>query len=129
MEKGSVKGVIVQHNRSETRIRSDVVIAADGLSSLVAKKSGLGCIKRFCVCKRYVARGCRVESNRYMELLTLGNDFTPGGGAWIYPYSESIIDFGFGVLNTKMKRGLNFYASKFMENPIIRKKNRGRENH
>jgi digeranylgeranylglycerophospholipid reductase len=60
-------------------------------------------------------------------LLFLGNEFIPGGGTWVFPYSKSLIDFGFGVLNTKMEKGLNFYANKFMSNPTIQKMLEGSE--
>lgn len=60
-----------------------------------------------------------------MELLNLGNNFTPGGGAWIYPYSKSLVDFGFGVLNTQMERSLKSYTSSFMNNSLIWRKLKG----
>jgi digeranylgeranylglycerophospholipid reductase len=120
-----IKGVVAESNGKKSKIGASIVIAADGMPSVVSKKTGLGVIKNFAACKRYVVDGVDLESDKYIELLFLGSRSIPGRGGWVFPFSKSIIDCGFGVLNSRMDRGLNFYANEFLNNPIIKEKIKG----
>jgi digeranylgeranylglycerophospholipid reductase len=124
-EGDQIKGVVAESNGKKSKIGASIVVAADGMPSVVSKKTGLGVIKNFAVCKRYVVEGVDLESDKYTELLFLGSGSILGRGGWVFPFSKSIIDCGFGVLNSRMDRGLNFYANEFLNNPIIKEKIKG----
>lgn len=105
VEDGEVRGVIVRDAGGERELRAGVVIAADGASSPLGRRVGLGrlasrplgiAVRAHFEAGRPVADEAVMES--HLELRDDGA-LLPGYG-WVFPMGEGRINVGVGLLST-----------------------------
>jgi menaquinone-9 beta-reductase len=105
VEDGVVRGVHVKANGSSREVRANVVIAADGASSRIARALGMVfehrapiglAVRAHFDAKRPAADDPVIES--YLELRD-GEALLPGYG-WIFPMGDHRINVGVGILST-----------------------------
>ena len=95
---GKISGVIAEHMGRAIEIEADLVIAADGIESQVAKMAGLNTHqtpKSLCSCAQYEMVGVECDPN-YLQFY-FGEKIAPGGYVWIFPKGDNIANVGVGV--------------------------------
>ncbi|AXV38022.1 MAG: digeranylgeranylglycerophospholipid reductase [Methanobacterium sp. BRmetb2] len=110
-----VKGVIAKHLGKTMEITADLVIAADGLESQIAKKSGLNTTARpfeICSCAQYEMVGLDINPN-YLKFY-FGEKIAPGGYVWIFPKGDRVANVGIGIRS--LKQSAYYYLNKFIVN-------------
>lgn len=99
---GNICGVVVNHLGKTYDIKADIVIAADGIESNVAKMAGLKTINKtenIASCAQYEMVGIDINPN-YLQIHH-GQNIAPGGYLWIFPKGNGIANIGLGVVNSK----------------------------
>ena len=110
---GKVCGVVAKHLGKTFDIKSDIVIAADGLESNVARMAGLktvNTVNDIGSCAQYEMVGVDIPRN-YMQLY-FGDEIAPGGYLWMFPKGDGVANVGLGVLNSK--KTAYHYLTKFI---------------
>ncbi len=116
-----VYGVVAKHLGETIEIRADVVIAADGIESNIARIAGIGTIRtpqEICSCAQYEMVGMDVDPE-YLEFY-FGEKIAPGGYLWIFPKGDDVANVGIGIrssLETPIKY-LNNYISNLNATPV-----------
>lgn len=93
-----VCGVIAKHLGETIEVKADVVIAADGIESNMARMAGLKTIqspKQICSCAQYEMVGVDVDPN-YLEFY-FGENVAPKGYVWIFPKGDGVANVGVGI--------------------------------
>ncbi len=102
IEDDHVRGVQVQgesldgHEKHE--IRSQIVIAADGVEAQVGRWAGLDLqlsLGDTMVCAQYLLAGIDIDPT--CTSYVIGHGIAPGGYAWIFPKGEGVANVGLGV--------------------------------
>lgn len=107
-------------------IKAKAIIGADGPNSLVAKSKHLTFEpgkKEISVALEYQVRNVDIDPEA-LEMY-FGNDFVPGGYAWIFPEGEDRANVGVGVRRGMAEKGTSVkeYLNRFMQNhPIASRK-------
>ncbi len=120
-KEGKVCGVVAKHLGETIEIKADVVIAADGIESNLAYKSGLDSLKNpddICSCAQYELVGLDIDPN-ILEFY-FGRLVAPGGYSWIFPKGDSVANVGVGVRNSTETAYyyLKKFVSKFDATPV-----------
>ncbi len=122
-EDGYVKGVKADIDRKEHTIRSKVVVAADGVESIISRKAGLETTNKLVNLDsgyQYEMAGLNMEDNRKI-ILYFGNEVAPRGYVWIFPKGDDVANVGIGT--AMADRPAKYYLDAFIENnPQIFKK-------
>ncbi len=116
-----VCGVVAKHLGKTIEIRSDVVIAADGVESNMANLAGIETNKdplKICSCAQYELVGIDVDP-AYLEFY-FGEKIAPQGYLWIFPKGEGIANVGIGI-RSSLETAINYlnkYVSKLEATPV-----------
>lgn len=108
-----VCGVIAKHLGETIEVKADVVIAADGIESNMARMAGLKTIQspqQICSCAQYEMVGVDVDPN-YLEFF-FGENVAPKGYVWIFPKGDGVANVGVGIRSSD-KTPL-YYLDKFV---------------
>jgi len=120
------KGVKVKTLDGPREIKSDVVIAADGAYSLIAREAGLQVSRDpldYGVGFQYEM--VNIDHDPEYVDMYIGEDIAPGTYAWIIPKGDDIANVGTGMRAPYMRKGLSVrdYQRNFIEkNPASAKK-------
>jgi len=122
-ENGQVKGVVVEHMGMAKKIMAKIVIAADGVDSLMAKSAGLKTVnplKYYMSCFQYEMAGLSNIDEQAIHLY-YGNDIAPGGYVWVFPKGNTLANVGVGIKALKDGRKTpQKYLDQFIEkHPFI----------
>jgi digeranylgeranylglycerophospholipid reductase len=101
-EDGRVCGVVAKHLGKTFDIKADIVIAADGIESNIARMAGLKTINQtgdIASCAQYEMVGVDIDPN-YLQIHH-GQVKAPGGYLWIFPKGDGVANIGLGVVNSK----------------------------
>jgi digeranylgeranylglycerophospholipid reductase len=93
-----VCGVVATHMGHTLEIEADVVIAADGIESQVARKAGLKTQQTpstLCSCAQYEMVGVDYDPH-YLQFY-FGREIAPGGYVWVFPKGDGVANVGVGV--------------------------------
>ena len=99
---GAISGVVAKHLGKTMEIEADLVIAADGIESNIARMAGLNSlweVNDICSCAQYKIVGIETDPH-YMQFY-FGNKIAPGGYAWIFPNDGGVTNVGIGVRSSK----------------------------
>ncbi|MHA1595990.1 MAG: NAD(P)/FAD-dependent oxidoreductase [Candidatus Baldrarchaeia archaeon] len=122
---GSVCGVIAKHMGKTLEIYADIVIGADGINSVVARKSGLRKYIKMHdldVSVQYEMIGVEVDDPEILEFY-FGNKVAPRGYVWIFPKDEKRANVGIGIGAGFGERTALEYLNNFLKHhPIGSKK-------
>lgn len=111
---GRVCGVVAKHLGKTFDIKADIVIAADGLESNIARLAGLKTINNtgdIASCAQYEMVGVDIDPN-YLQIHQ-GEHIAPGGYLWIFPKGNGVANVGLGVINAK--ETAYYYLTKFIK--------------
>lgn len=112
---GCVCGVVAKHLGKSFDIKSDIVIAADGIGSTLANRAGLKTVNKnddIASCAQYEMVGLNVDLN-YLQIHQ-GEHIAPGGYLWIFPKGEMVANVGLGVRNSE--HTAYYYLKEFVKN-------------
>jgi digeranylgeranylglycerophospholipid reductase len=112
---GHVCGVVAKHLGKTYEIKADIVIAADGIESNMARMAGLKTINQIndvASCAQYEMVGVDIDPN-YLQI-HFGQEIAPGGYSWIFPKGDGVANVGLGVINAK--ETAYHYLNKFIKN-------------
>ena len=120
-KEGKVCGVVAKHLGETIEIKANVVIAADGIESNLAYKSGLNSLKNpddICSCAQYELVGLDIDP--HLLEFYFGRLIAPGGYSWIFPKGDGIANVGVGVRNSTETAYyyLKKFVSKFDATPV-----------
>jgi digeranylgeranylglycerophospholipid reductase len=99
IEKGKVCGVKANIVGEDMTIRSKIVVAADGVESVIARKAGLRSAKN----PMFVDSGFQYEmsgidlEDPHMIILYFGAKIAPRGYVWIFPKGKDAANVGIGI--------------------------------
>jgi digeranylgeranylglycerophospholipid reductase len=103
---GKPAGVRAVGMEGKVEIAAEVVIAADGVGSRVARWAGLDTTLKLKDIEsgiQFQMVGVSFESPSMMEFY-LGSKIAPGGYCWVFPKGEDTANVGLGVLGSRAER-------------------------
>ena len=120
-EEGKICGVIAKHMGKTMEIKADVVIAADGVESNMARLAGIKTQDNptnICSCAQYELVCSDFDPDRVH--LYFGKDIAPGGYAWVFPKEEGTANVGLGIRGPSETayHYLKKFISKFDATPV-----------
>ncbi len=104
----------------EIIIKTKVIVGADGLQSQVGKWAGLHThikLTELASCLQFVVD--QVETEGLLEIIT-GNEWAPGGYAWVFPKGHGYAEIGLGVTRTLAHQNAQWYLDQFMHNSFFK---------
>ncbi|MFP4116948.1 MAG: geranylgeranyl reductase family protein [Candidatus Aenigmatarchaeota archaeon] len=110
------KGVVVEVEGETKRVESRMVIAADGVESLVAKKAGVKSHSDLEVVDsgyQYEMVSLDLKDENKLELY-FGDDVAPRGYVWVFPKGESKANVGIGIAGD-LEETARYYLERFIE--------------
>ncbi len=98
--------VIVNESGEKRQYKFKFLIGADGIASRVGTWMGIDTrlrLNEVLVCAQYFVEGIHIDPH-YINII-FGDEYAPGGYAWIFPKSDNSANIGVGIcpLNTKLK--------------------------
>jgi digeranylgeranylglycerophospholipid reductase len=112
-----VRGVKAKGIEGKLEVQADVVVAADGVMSRVARWAGVNTSLKpdgIETCAQFKMAGVDIESTSTMGFY-FGSKISPGGYAWIFPRGGGTANVGLGVLVSRAKRTPIEYLKDFIE--------------
>ncbi|WNY28713.1 Thiamine thiazole synthase [Methanimicrococcus stummii] len=114
-EEKTVAGVVLNHLGEEIRIRSKIVIAADGIESKIARMAGIDTTLKLNDIESGVQFLIYDESIRPAECeIFLGNEIAPGGYIWVFPKGNNTANVGIGISKNRNGKKAIDYLESFM---------------
>ncbi|MFQ5951618.1 MAG: geranylgeranyl reductase family protein, partial [Candidatus Geothermarchaeales archaeon] len=118
--------VAVQRKGDTQRVRSSMVVAADGARSRTATQAGLKILSSpydLSPVLQQVMGG--VETEEDTTEMYFGKDYSPGGFAWIIPRGDGLANVGLGIRTPFTQKGVTItdYLDRFIrKHPLASKK-------
>ncbi len=116
-ENGDIKGVTYESRGEKGEIRGEMVAAADGVVSKVARWAGFDTAlapNEIESGVQFRMVGIEIDSPSTMEFY-FGNEIAPGGYVWIFPKGEDVANVGIGILPAKGEKPPIEYLKDFVE--------------
>ena len=114
--------ITLRHYNTEQRIRTRIVVGADGLQSQVGKWAGLKThirLSELASCLQFVVD--RVETEGLLEIVT-GHEWAPGGYAWVFPKGYGYAEVGLGVIRTVTETNARQQLDHFIKNSFFKRR-------
>ncbi|MBN2571933.1 MAG: NAD(P)/FAD-dependent oxidoreductase [Ignavibacteriales bacterium] len=117
-DNNKVAGVTFEAKGKTFKIKSKIVIGADGVESRVGRWAGLRTYvnyKDMGSCVQVVATNINIESDTC--IFYLGTNYAEGGYVWVFPKGHDIANIGVGITGetNKKKNALSFLKEFFRE--------------
>lgn len=117
-EDGIIKGVSAEYMGESYHIFSRLVIAADGVDSMIAKSAGLktqNSLADYHSGFQYELAGLKIDCCDNLHVF-FGDDVAPKGYAWIFPKGGTVANVGLGVLGKMSGQGkkAQYYLDRFI---------------
>jgi len=114
---GRVCGVVAEHMGEEFTVDANIVVAADGVDSKIAKSAGLSTVNKlsdYHAGVQYDMAGVDVKKDRLH--IFFGPDVAPKGYAWIFPKGGTLANVGLGILGSEStpERNAKAYLDDFI---------------
>lgn len=103
-------------------VHCKVLVAADGVQSRAGKWSGIKThikLNELASCLQFVVDG--VETHGLLEIIT-GDEWAPGGYAWIFPKGHGYAEIGLGVTRTMCTENAQHYLDHFIKNSFFKER-------
>jgi digeranylgeranylglycerophospholipid reductase len=113
-----ISGVKVKTMDGEKTIESKVVVGADGVESIVARKAGLKTNKKPMLVDsgfEYEMSNIDIENPELISLF-FGTDIAPRGYVWIFPKGQNTANVGVGIGGTGYAKTAKDYLDEFISN-------------
>ncbi len=114
-ENGKVSGVVAEHLGERREFYANVVIAADGFESTVARKAGLRTFQQaYHADSGYEYHMAGIDIDYDNIHLFFGNEIAPRGYVWIFPTGKDTANVGIGV-DARAEKPARWYLDKWIE--------------
>ncbi|MFH0837035.1 MAG: NAD(P)/FAD-dependent oxidoreductase [Candidatus Aenigmatarchaeota archaeon] len=116
MENGFVKGVVIDDHGQEKRVYSKIVVAADGVESVIMRLAGIRTNKSPMLVDsgyQYEMAGIDMRDPHMIELF-FGNKIAPRGYCWIFPKGEHEANVGIGISGAHKEKKAKQYLDEFI---------------
>lgn len=103
---GKVTGVEAEGMDGEFKVHSLMVIAADGVDSMTAKRAGINTVNKMSDYHsgfQYEMAGVSADETKIH--LFFGNKIAPKGYTWIFPKGNTLANVGIGIVGTMSQEG------------------------
>ena len=117
--------VHLRHYNRTYDLTCRVLVGADGLQSQVGKWAGLAThikLTELASCLQYIVDG--VETEGLLEIIT-GDEWAPGGYAWVFPKGHGYAEVGLGVIRTKTELTAQQHLDRFLEGRLFKERFKG----
>jgi digeranylgeranylglycerophospholipid reductase len=118
LENGVVKGAQLEYCGQVSKVKADIVIAADGVESKFARWCGIDTT----VPMREIMSGMQyimtdIDIDPHATIFYLGNEVAPEGYLWIFPKGDRAANVGIGISGKKSGEGhrAKDYLNKFVK--------------
>lgn len=111
--------IIIRHYNKIERVKTKIIVGADGLRSQVGKWAGLKThikLKELASCLQFVVDG--IETDGLLELIT-GSETAPGGYGWIFPKGHGYAEIGLGIIAPFTKLNAQAHLDQFLNNSFL----------
>lgn len=121
-DSGRIVGVNADNMGQELTVKAKLVVAADGVDSMTAKRAGLNTVnhlKDYHSGFQYEMAGVGNIDESTLHIF-FGNDVAPKGYVWIFPKGGTVANVGIGIVGVKSDDGgrARDYLDRFIgENP------------
>ncbi|MCX6694773.1 MAG: NAD(P)/FAD-dependent oxidoreductase [Candidatus Altiarchaeota archaeon] len=117
---GRVVGVKANFMDEEFMVKAKIVIAADGVDSMTAKRAGINTVNRLSDYHsgfQYEMAGITNMDAHKLHIF-FGNDVAPKGYVWIFPKGDDVANVGIGIVGIASEDGKRArdYLDKFIAN-------------
>ena len=116
IENGYVSGVIVNNLNKKIKVKSNIVIGADGIGSRVGRLAGIKTkvrMKDMESCIQYSVSNINI--NQQKMRMYVGSKYAPGGYLWIFPKGDGKANIGLGISGKYSKsKSAQKYLDEFM---------------
>jgi digeranylgeranylglycerophospholipid reductase len=126
MDGKKITGVKASSFGGRMEVEAEVVIAADGVISRVARWAGVNTALKLADIEsgaQFQMVGIDIKSPEVMEYY-FGSRVAPGGYAWIFPKGRDMANVGIGILGSRMQRPAIDYLKDFVDSMPGLKKGR-----
>ncbi len=116
IEDGFVKGVKIDNGFEKFEVNCDVVVAADGVDSKIARMYGINTtadLNEVDSGFQYEMGGLNLENPELIHIF-VGNEIAPRGYVWIFPKSKTSANVGIGIKGDDPKTAKE-YLDNFIE--------------
>ena len=115
-----IVGVKAVKDGEEIEFIAKVVIGADGHWSIIRRRAGLQrYFSDYVTCAQYVMSGLDLEDPSINEFY-VGENYAPGGYAWVFPKSKSMANVGLGVRLKQTKAPIEYLKDFCNNDPRFR---------
>lgn len=111
--------ITIKHYNKVERVKTKIIVGADGLQSQVGKWAGLKThikIKELASCLQFVVDG--VETDGLLELIT-GSQTAPGGYGWVFPKGHGYAEIGLGIIAPYTQKNAQWHLDQFIKNSFL----------
>jgi digeranylgeranylglycerophospholipid reductase len=113
-------GVRAVRDDEEIEFYAKVVIGADGHWSIIRRRAGLThYFNDYLTCAQYQLGGLELVNPTVNEFY-LGENYAPGGYAWVFPKSKSVANVGLGVRKKHTKAAVEYLKDFVANDPRFR---------
>jgi len=117
---GRVVGVRAIRDGEPVEFMAQIVIAADGHSSVIRRSAGLErYFGDYVSCAQYRLGGLSLEDPSVNEFY-MGFKYAPGGYAWVFPKSREVANVGIGVRRTHARPAVEYLKDFVAGDPRLR---------
>ena len=112
----------VKHFKEDIRVKTKIIVGADGLQSQVGKWAGLKThlnYNELASCLQYVVDGVAVDG--LLEIIT-GHEWAPGGYAWVFPKGHGYAEIGLGMICSMSDHNAQWHLDHFINNSFFRQR-------
>ncbi len=106
IKNGKICGIIARKNSNRIKIQTDVIIDAEGVRSLIAKKCGLPTKQNFVSSFQMEISPVSYEDIESVEVY-FSSKYSPGFFSWIIPVNENLARVGIGIKGTLKQASQN----------------------
>jgi digeranylgeranylglycerophospholipid reductase len=110
----------IKHFNEDLRVKTKVIVGADGLQSQVGKWAGLKThlnANELASCLQFVVDGVSVDG--LLEIIT-GHAWAPGGYAWVFPKGHGYAEIGLGIICSMSDRNAQWHLEHFIKNSFFK---------
>jgi digeranylgeranylglycerophospholipid reductase len=123
-DKNQVTGVVARTMDGDIPIKANVIVAADGVESVVMRMAGLKTNKKPTLVDsgfQYEMAGIDIPEPDMIDFF-FGNKIAPRGYAWIFPKGNDIANVGIGINGSLRNVTARAFLDKFIsERPALKK--------
>jgi digeranylgeranylglycerophospholipid reductase len=113
--------ILVSESGMQKRYTFKFLIGADGVASHVGRWFGIDTrlsLQEIEVCAQYVLEDITIDPHR--TALIFGEEYAPGGYAWIFPKSRNSANIGLGISPVRTKKSAKYFLDRWVKREFPR---------